>query len=32
MRLGVAVRLVITGMPVGKGFSLKARQDVTDPS
>ncbi len=30
MRLGVPVRLVITGLPVGKGFSLKVAQDATD--
>ena len=30
MRLGVPVRLVITGVPVGKGFSLKPAQDPTD--
>ena len=30
MRLGVPVRLVITGLPVGKGFSLKPAQDPTD--
>ena len=30
MRLGVPVRLVITGLPVGKGFSLKVAQDPTD--
>ena len=29
MRLGVPVRLVITGLPVGKGFSLKVAADPT---
>jgi hypothetical protein len=30
MRLGVPVRLVITGLPIGTGFSLKANRDATD--
>jgi len=30
MRLGVPVRLIITGLPVGKGFSLRPARDDDD--